>query len=156
MASLGVVGQENEAKELEGNSETVEVKVSWLGGKKSRVRVRDLSLVIDNPEDRGGTNEGPRPTETLLASLGGCFAITLSRIAERMRIKVSNLELTLAGSVRRETHNIDSIDISVRIRADQTDPIRLGRLIKLAKEYCTVSNTLEKPTGIKVRLEPDI
>jgi len=83
---------------LERKTDELEVKVSWLGGKRSQADVREFSFVIDNPEKRGGTNRGPRPTEILLASLGGCFITTLSRIAERMRIEISKLEMTLTGS----------------------------------------------------------
>ena len=137
---------------LEGETEALQVKVSWLGGKKSQVHVRDLSLLIDNPEDRGGTNKGPRPTETLLAALGGCYIITLLRIAEQMRNTISQLEMTLAGTIDQETHFMNSIDITVRVEGDQMDPKTLDRLIKLARKYCTVSNTLENPTKIKVRL----
>ena len=35
------------------------------------------SLVVDEPEDRGGTDTGPRPTQLLAASLAGCTAITV-------------------------------------------------------------------------------
>ena len=38
----------------------------------ANVEVRDVGFEIDEPEERGGTNKGPAPTETALAALLGC------------------------------------------------------------------------------------
>jgi putative redox protein len=41
------------------------------------------TLVVDEPEDRGGTDTGPRPTQLLAASLAGCTGITVEMYADR-------------------------------------------------------------------------
>lgn len=40
-------------------------------------------LVADEPEDGGGTDEGPSPQELLAASLASCSAITMEMYADR-------------------------------------------------------------------------
>ena len=40
-------------------------------------------LVIDEPEDAGGGNEGPSPTRTVAAALAACTAITTEMYADR-------------------------------------------------------------------------
>ena len=40
-------------------------------------------LVIDEPEESGGANEGPSPTRTLAAALAACTAITVEMYADR-------------------------------------------------------------------------
>ena len=48
---------------------------------RTKINIRDVSSVIDEPEARGGTNQGLTPTETLMASLIGCTnVISLSLI----------------------------------------------------------------------------
>ena len=139
-------------KELRDETEVIDASIFWLGDKRSKASIRDHTLIIDNPKEKGGTNKGPRPTETLLAALGGCLITALSRIAERMRIPLSDLEIVLRGVINRETHSIEKINISLRIGAVQTTQDRLERLIKIAREYCTVSNTLERQTDITIEL----
>jgi putative redox protein len=40
-------------------------------------------LVIDEPEESGGANQGPSPTRTLAAALAACTAITIEMYAVR-------------------------------------------------------------------------
>ena len=40
-------------------------------------------LTADEPEDHGGTDEGPNPQELLAASLASCTAITIEMYANR-------------------------------------------------------------------------
>jgi putative redox protein len=50
-------------------------------------------LVIDEPEESGGANEGPSPTRTLAAALAACTAITVEMYAERKDWEVGRLEV---------------------------------------------------------------
>lgn len=40
-------------------------------------------LVLDEPQDSGGTDLGPSPTRTLAAALAACTAITMEMYADR-------------------------------------------------------------------------
>jgi putative redox protein len=51
------------------------------------------TLVVDEPEDRGGTDTGPRPTQLLAASLAGCTAITVEMYADRKGWDVGAIEV---------------------------------------------------------------
>jgi putative redox protein len=44
---------------------------------------RDHQLVADEPQDQGGSDEGPNPQELLAASLASCSAITMEMYALR-------------------------------------------------------------------------
>jgi putative redox protein len=50
-------------------------------------------LIVDEPQDRGGTDTGPRPTQLLAASLAGCTAITVEMYADRKGWDVGGLEV---------------------------------------------------------------
>src|SRR3954463_5635350 len=47
------------------------------------LEVRTHSLKADEPEARGGHDEGPNPQELLAATLASCTAITIQMYAER-------------------------------------------------------------------------
>ena len=50
-------------------------------------------LVIDEPLDSGGANEGPSPTRTLGAALAACTAITTEMYAERKGWELGALQV---------------------------------------------------------------
>jgi putative redox protein len=51
------------------------------------------TLIVDEPEDRGGTDTGPRPTQLLAASLAGCTAITVEMYADRKEWDLGPIEV---------------------------------------------------------------
>ncbi|MGR3342540.1 MAG: OsmC family protein [Paracoccaceae bacterium] len=52
----------------------IEMKLKAIGQSHSRtkVMVRDVYTIVDEPEIRGGTNLAPSPTETMMTSLIAC------------------------------------------------------------------------------------
>jgi putative redox protein len=52
-------------------------------GFKHRVTVGKHDVTVDEPEDNGGTDEGPNPQEMLAVSLASCTAITIEMYAKR-------------------------------------------------------------------------
>jgi putative redox protein len=52
-------------------------------------------LKADEPQNRGGTNTGPSPSELMLASLGACTAITLRMYSERKEWDLGNIQVKL-------------------------------------------------------------
>jgi putative redox protein len=55
----------------------------------------DHTLVIDEPEASGGTDEGPSPTRTLAAALAACVAITVEMYADRKGWEVGDVEVVV-------------------------------------------------------------
>ena len=61
-------------------------------------------LVIDEPEEAGGANQGPSPTRTLAAALAACTAITMEMYAERKGWELGEVEVEVEmeyGAVER-------------------------------------------------------
>jgi putative redox protein len=57
------------------------------------VEVSGHRLVIDEPEEAGGANQGPSPTRTVAAALAACTAITTEMYADRKGWDVGELEV---------------------------------------------------------------
>jgi putative redox protein len=53
------------------------------GTLKHHVEMGRHRLTADEPEDQGGTDQGPSPQELLAASLASCSAVTLEMYANR-------------------------------------------------------------------------
>jgi putative redox protein len=57
------------------------------------VELNGHSIVFDEPESAGGTDQGPSPTRTLAAALAACTAITMEMYADRKGWDVGDLEV---------------------------------------------------------------
>ncbi|MEM9488585.1 MAG: OsmC family protein [Myxococcota bacterium] len=81
----------------------VRMQMQGNAGSHSRtdVEVRDVSSVIDEPLDRGGTNQGLSPTETLMAALIGCTNVITHKIAKGHGIDIEAMDVRLEADFDR-------------------------------------------------------
>jgi putative redox protein len=91
-----------------------------------RVELRQHELTVDEPEDKGGHDEGPTPQELLAASLASCTAITMEMYADRKEWELGQVEVavdygepTPGGSPTFQT----SITIPAELTDDQRERI---------------------------------
>ena len=68
---------------------------------RSDVETRDLETVIDEPTERGGTNLGLSPTETVMAALIGCTNVISRRIAHGMGIEFEDVTIDMEADLDR-------------------------------------------------------
>lgn len=59
----------------------------------SNISVRDLTMVIDEPTERGGTNTGPTPTDTVLGALIGCTNVIAHKCANSLDVDIGHLKI---------------------------------------------------------------
>ena len=60
---------------------------------RTEIPVRDLSVVIDEPVERGGTNLGPTPTETAMTALIACTNVIGHKNASRLGIDLGEVTI---------------------------------------------------------------
>ena len=108
-------------------------------GYAHEIEIREHRITVDEPEDRGGTDTGPTPTELLAGSLAGCTAITIEMYADRkgwdlgrVEVSVDYGEPSAAGS--------PSFQVRIATPAGLTDEQRERILIIAGK--CPVHKTL--------------
>jgi putative redox protein len=63
-------------------------------GYTTEVAVDGHELVVDEPQNAGGNDEGPSPTRLLTASLASCTAITVTMYADRKGWDIGDIEVT--------------------------------------------------------------
>lgn len=134
-------------------------KAVWEQGSRSRASARQFPLVIDEPESIGGTNQGPRPTEYLLAAFCGCTIVIAERAAAELGVALSAMEVEARGA-------LDQRGVSGEAAVDpcfQTveGTVRLGvsggaealeQIRALVEQRCPLHNTLVR-SGAAVRME---
>ena len=136
----------------------VQMKVSAVGEthSRSRISVRDVTSVIDEPVERDGTNQGPSPTETLMASLIGCTNVIAKKIAHKMGFEMGEMNIgltanfdrrgvTLSEEVERPFSNI-VMDIEV---ATNASPDQLADMQEDLARFCPVAKVI-RGSGVSI------
>ena len=79
---------------------------------RTDVETRDVDVTIDEPTERGGTNMGLSPTESLVASLIGCTNVIGQRVAEANGVHFQDFGIeALADFDRRGVMMQDEVDV---------------------------------------------
>ncbi len=117
---------------------------------RTEIPIRDLTAVIDEPVERGGTNEGISPTETALAALIGCTNVIGHKNAHRLGIDLGDVTIDAdckfdrRGVLMEEEIDIPFPEISLTVNcsgpASEADLARVGE--ETAK-YCAISKLFE-------------
>ncbi len=109
------------------------------------------SVQLDASPDIGGTDQGMRPMQMLLAAMGGCSAIDIIHILKKQRQDLQDMKITVTGE--REKDATPSLYQSVHAHFrfyGNLDPDKVEKAINLSIEkYCSVSRTLEN-AGAKI------
>ncbi len=117
---------------------------------RTLLTVRDLVDVSDEPEERGGTNEGFAPTEFFLGSLLACSNVISHKIAKKNDINLEAFELSMdirfnrLGVTLEEEIDLPFTDIKLRIEAttDATDD-KLEILKRDLPRFCPIAKMME-------------
>lgn len=75
---------------------SIKAHVSLHDGLTTHIQIRGFNIIADEPEDDGGANLGPKPTELMLAALGSCAAITAKLYAQRKGWDLTGVEIDLS------------------------------------------------------------
>ena len=81
---------------------TFRVKARSESPTKTVVKARTFKMIIDEPADLGGTNDGPNPVEYILAALSGCLNVMCHIVAREMNIKLRGVEIKISGALNPE------------------------------------------------------
>ncbi|MCV0429788.1 MAG: OsmC family protein [Roseibium sp.] len=117
---------------------------------KSVVSARDVSMVIDEPIERGGTNLGPMPVETMIAGLVGCTHVISNKLAEANGVRITEMDIDVVTTMdSRGTRLIEPIDIpfpdvkiSITAEMDGTEE-GISAVVEKLRHHCAVSKMLQ-------------
>lgn len=142
----------------------VKEKAIWkfrLSGKaethtRTKVTSRDVNMIIDEPIERGGTNEGPMPVEMVFAGLVGCTHVISNKLAIANNVEITDMDIDVVTTMdSRGTRLIEPIDVpfpdtvlNIKATMSGTDE-GIEAVIHKLSEHCAVSKML-RMSGTKV------
>jgi len=137
---------------------TVLVTETGDGPFAQRVLAGRHAMRADEPADVGGRDSGPSPYDFLLTALGSCTAMTIRMYADRKKIALDGVAVSLThrkqhvddcADCETESGKIDEIDRVVELKGDLDEETRTA-LLSIA-DRCPVHRTLHGEIKVRTR-----
>lgn len=134
----------------------MEVHVKWDEGMQFTAETASgHKVVMDASVEAGGLDQGPRPTELVLAGLGGCTGIDIVSILQKMQQPVKSVRMRITGE-RAEDHprRFTKIHLKYIVAGAGLSEDRVARAVQLSVEkYCSVAHSLNAKISYSFEIE---
>lgn len=124
---------------------------------RTDVTVRDRAVVIDEPLERGGSNQGLTPTETMMASLVGCTNVITHKVAAKNGVTIKSMHVRLEAQFDRRGVTLqEEIDVpfpSATLTIDletEADAAAVERVKRELAMFCPVSKVF-RAAGVDLK-----
>ncbi|CAA7602354.1 OsmC-like protein [Acididesulfobacillus acetoxydans] len=112
--------------------------------------IRGKKFVIDEPEELGGTDQGPNPVEYVLGALGGCLNILITSFAPKYQVEIDDVTVYVEGDLDPDgfTGKNPAVrpgfqQIRYKITIDSPSPeANIQKLLQHVETVCPVKDTL--------------
>ena len=128
----------------------LEMPGKCLSHARTDCSARDVTISVDEPLARGGTNLGLTPTETLWAALLGCTNVIGQRCAKKHGMNILDIDLKVdytfdrrGGAMREEVEvPFPKATLNINVTSDANEETVEKVKADLAR-YCPVSKVIK-------------
>ena len=102
------------------------------------------SVHIDASPEIGGTNQGMRPMQLLLAALGGCSSIDIINILKKQKQPLKDIKVTITGEREKDVNPSLFVEVHAHFKFfGELDEDKVQKAVVLGVDkYCSVAKTL--------------
>ena len=113
------------------------------------------SIQMDASPEIGGTNQGMRPMQLLLAAMGGCSSIDLVNILKKQKQPLRDLKVSITGEREKDVIPALYTEVHAHFRLfGDLDKDKVQKAVSLSVDkYCSVAKTLEKTAKVTYSFE---
>lgn len=111
-------------------------------------------VVMDGPEDLGGSGAGTRPMELLLVALGGCTGMDVVSLLDKLRAEYDGIQLEIEAEREDEHPKVfTEVHVKYKIFGDPEES-KVEKAVEQSQEkYCSVSATLRGTAEVTYEYE---
>ena len=139
----------------------VNVSVHGQSESPTRLNIRSgkFRMVIDEPENMGGTDMGPSPVQVLLMSLAGCLNVTGHEVARQRGLKLNGIKIDIEGSMNPcnfmgcsfdERAGFQHINVMINADFDNASKEEIDSWLEETESRCPVTDNIKEGTQISV------
>jgi len=135
----------------------IQVQAVWVDGLEFSARGlgSQASFVMDASLESGGTEQGVKPTEALMAAVAGCSGMDIISILRKMRQQVNGLTINVTGVRADELPRpVASATIEYVVQGHDLSETAVARAVELSTtRYCGVMASLRAEFTATYRIE---
>lgn len=126
-------------------------EIKYIGGKKFSAVNRAHTIIIDQPKEGGGEDEGPTPPELFVDSLGSCIGVYVLAFCKNTGLDPSGMKIALEWEKASDKPaRIKSINAKIELPNAMVG-LRAAALLKVA-ESCLIHETIKLKPEINITL----
>ena len=130
---------------------TMKMTASCPHHSRADLSVRDVESVIDEPTERGGTNLGMTPTETMVAALIGCTNVITNKIVHGYDMKIDGMDIDVEAQFdRRGVSLLEDIQVpfpsmilNINIKSPN-DPDDFDKVKVDLQKFCPIAKVIRE------------
>lgn len=122
-----------------------------MGGTQFTGSARGHSIKIDLPAEHDGTDTGLMPGELLLASLGSCMGVFVTRYCKTAGIDCEGMTIDLESEREDNPRRIARIRASIKIPAGVPEERRAA--LHRTAEACLIHETIRMSPHLTIDIE---
>jgi len=124
---------------------------------------RQFTLVVDEPESLGGTDEDANPVEYILAGFAGCANVIGHVVAKELGFTIESLKIEVSGELNpnrflgtsfEERAGFKSISLNFIPTTDASIET-LAEWLQIVEDRCPVKDNLQNKTQVKIAVEKE-
>lgn len=146
---------------MNNNQREMSVTIHAQSESPARMKIKSgkFEMIIDEPENMGGTNLGPSPIQVLLMSLAGCINVTGHEVARQRGMKLNGMKLKIDGVMNpctfigcsfEERAGFQTINLRVDADFENATQEEIDSWLKETENRCPVTDNLRQSTSINV------
>ena len=126
-------------------------------------KTRQFTLVVDEPESLGGTDQDANPVEYILAGFAGCANVVGHVVAKELGFTIRNLRIEVSGELNpnrflgtsdQERAGFKNISLNLIPETDASIET-LTQWLQIVEQRCPVKDNLQNSTPVKIGVEKE-
>ncbi|MGD9567460.1 MAG: OsmC family protein [Sedimentibacter sp.] len=146
---------------------TLKTEIKSAGGTyKIECTARNKSIILDEPEELGGSDGGMNPGEALLSALGGCKYMIAKMFYQKCNINLIKINLEIEGEVdsealmndvqgnnRNKNLQIGFTKITTKWFIDANNSKEeIEKYVEFVESHCPMKDTLQDEPELKFEI----
>lgn len=125
------------------------MNVEYTGGMRFDAKTRSHTIVVDQPKEGGGKDEGPTPPELFIASLGTCIGVYALWFCQKRKIPYEGMKININWSKSTTPPaRIDLIEAKITLPKGCPEEHKIHFIESVGK--CLVHNSITQAPEMKI------
>lgn len=141
--------------------QTLKAEIKSAGGNyKLECTARNKTIILDEPEELGGTDGGMNPGEALLGALGGCKYIISKMFYQKLNINLVDIKIEVEGEIdpdalmsknKNDKIGFSKITTKYYVNAHNTKE-EIEKYIEFVEEHCPMKDSIFNRPDMKFEI----